>query len=105
MNLVKRKCAILEIERSQFHSKDLFSTLEGRNFLMPKDYVDEFVANLKEKGEECGFSRTSLKTLLAVFCPYETPGIYKKEVADTVKISEILTSIDFATLYFLFTQV
>lgn len=97
-NLIKRGCQILEIGKNPFESKDLFLTLEKRSFLMPPDYVKDFLANLKEKGEDCNLERTSMKTLVAVFCPYETPGIFSKDMADMPKVSSILSSLDFATL-------
>lgn len=98
-NLCKRKCTIIEVEKNLLVVHDILGTLQKKVFIMPKNFVDSFLAILKDRIREGEIDRTSVKILAAIFCPYETPGIYSKESADLPKIQSILTSIDFAELY------
>lgn len=87
---------MFEIDKSMFVPTDIFLHLSTKSYFMPEDYTHNFLAVLKEITEECYLDRSCVKSLAAVFCPYETYKIFSKEQADIAKISKILTSIDFA---------
>lgn len=93
-SLVKRNCQILEIDRYVFSSEDTLSVLRRKSFIMPSEYVDTFIENMREMAEELEFDRTTVKSLASTFCPYETPNILTKDQVDASKIATILQSVD-----------